>query len=595
MNKIEKIINESNVLIKKEKRTYNFVSFFRVVFFILFIIETLRGFSKLINYEIFFGLTSFGLFILLLFKSNIVTKKIEFFENIKKTCQEINEQGLNDTLDLHYNSDISHSYCSDLDIFGKNSLFRKINRSQTIFGDECLKNYLQNPLLSTKKIYHRQDAIKELSSKIEWCVNFLASTKTTDSKNLNKKNISYLFSSFNNKKLDTEAIKMLLIVIPIFNIIFPFLVFIFKINLLSILFPFIVSGIIIKIYSNSIREIYTSVNFKSSELKKYISALTLIEQESFSSTELSFIKKKLILQNGTKSSDFINTLSKLIDLFENRNVIFYGTLINVFFLWELRYAYKIEKYLNNNVSQIPNFIDTIGEFEALICLGLFAYQNEDFNYPFPSGESRIIDIKKFAHPFVDKEKRVFNDFFINKDNRVTIITGANMTGKSTFLRSIGINMILAMNGCPICAESFSFYPISVFTSMKTSDSLSDGSSYFNAEIKRLKLLVEKLENKEPQLIILDEILKGTNSIDKLKGSKLFLEKIMNVNTFNTCLIATHDLGLTEIENKYPLNISNYCFELHNNNGTLEPDYKLQKGVTKSMNAIQLMKINNIID
>ena len=273
----------------------------------------------------------------------------------------------------------------------------------------------------------------------------------------------------------------------------------------------------------------------------------------------------------------------------------FGTLINVFFLWDLRYAHKIEKCLNENIQQIPNWFDAIGEFEALICFGLFAYQNKEFNYPLPSDESRIIDIKNLSHPFIDKNQRVNNNFFINKDNSVSIITGANMTGKSTFLRSVGINMVLAMNGCPVCAESFSFYPISIFTSMKTSDSLSDGSSYFNAEIQRLKLLVEKLENNVPQFIILDEILKGTNSVDKLKGSELFLEKIIKMKTFNTCLIATHDLDLTKMENLYPNNIINYCFELHNNDGSLEPDYKLQRGVTKSMNAIELMRKNHIID
>ena len=292
MKRIEKIINESSEEIKKAKKTYNVVSFFRIVFFMLFIIETLRGFSKLINYEIFFGLTSFIILIALLLKSNILTKRIEFFENIKKTCQEINEQGLNDARDLYYNADGSHPYCSDLDIFGKNSLFRNINRCQTLFGIECLKNYLQNPLLSTKIIYQRQNAIKELSTKIGWCVNFLASTRTTDSKTFNKKNVSDLFSSFNNNKLNTKAVKILLIFIPLFNIVFCVLVFILNLNLFSLLFPIIISGIVIKIYSNSVKEIYASVSIKSEELKKYSLVFSLIEQESFSSTELLFVQKK---------------------------------------------------------------------------------------------------------------------------------------------------------------------------------------------------------------------------------------------------------------------------------------------------------------
>ena len=170
-----------------------------------------------------------------------------------------------------------------------------------------------------------------------------------------------------------------------------------------------------------------------------------------------------------------------------------------------------------------------------------------------------------------------------------------MTGKSTFLRTVGINLILAMMGCPVAAKKFSFIPMKIFTSMRTSDSLSDGTSYFNAEILRLRKLVENLEKGEPQFIILDEILKGTNSKDKLTGSKLFLEKLMTSKTLFSCLIATHDLDLTKIEDKFPLQIKNYCFELQNINGELETDYKLQNGVTKSMNAIYLMRKFGIID
>ena len=170
-----------------------------------------------------------------------------------------------------------------------------------------------------------------------------------------------------------------------------------------------------------------------------------------------------------------------------------------------------------------------------------------------------------------------------------------MTGKSTFLRTIGINLVLAMNGCPVCADSFKFKPISIFTSMRTSDSLSSGSSYFHAEIKRLKSLITKLENNEPQFILLDEILKGTNSEDKLKGSKLFLEKMMSLKTEIICLIATHDLDLTKMANEYPNNIKNYCFELEKINTTLKPDYLLKNGVTQKMNAISLMKEYKIID
>jgi DNA mismatch repair ATPase MutS len=307
------------------------------------------------------------------------------------------------------------------------------------------------------------------------------------------------------------------------------------------------------------------------------------------------LQKKIATNSEKSASVLIKKLSKFIDSYNSGTIQIFGNILDMVFLWKLQFATKIENFIFENNAEFPKWFDAIAEFEALISLGLFAYKNKEFHYPICSETLPIISAINLSHPLIPKKERVFNDFSTIENNNVTIVTGANMTGKSTFLRSVGINMVLAMNGCPVCAESFVFSPISIFTSMSTSDSLSDGSSYFNAEIQRLKLLIEKLENNEPQFIILDEILKGTNSVDKLKGSELFLEKIIKMKTFNTCLIATHDLELTKMENSYPNNIINYCFELHNKDGSLEPDYKLQRGVTKSMNAIELMRKNHIID
>lgn len=470
----------------------------------------------------------------------------------------------------------------------------RINRCNTSFGIKSLNHKLQNLILTANDINNRQNAIKELSTKIEWCVNFLASTRPINQNSTIKKE-NNLFLILKQDKLKTPLVKILLIIVPIFNIMICILTLLFNLNPLTLAFPILISGIITKIYSSTIKEIYTSVNIKSNELKKYIPILYTVEQELFVSSELESIQRKLILSGEIKSSELIKNLSELIDLFDNRNILIFGTLINILFLWDLQCAYKVEKKLTKHTPDILKWLEVIGEFESLICFSLFAYQNKDFNYPLCSDESNMINMINFSHPFIPKERRIYNDFFTNNTNIITIITGANMTGKSTFLRSIGINMVLAMNGCPVCAKSLIFHPVSLFTSMRTNDSLVDGSSYFNSEIKRLRLLIEKLENNEPQFILLDEILKGTNSVDKLNGSKMFLEKIIKMKNLTNCVIATHDLELTKIEYKYPANILNYCFELHNNNGVLEPDYKLQKGVTKSMNAIELMRRNKIID
>lgn len=598
MNKVENLHLKVSVLKNEINHKNNIISFLRLIVFFLFLIEIFRWLLiKSNTIELFMAIILLLSFIILIFLSNKYFNEIEFYGNIKTICEDIRDEEFNKNNTINDNLNPNHPYCFDLDVFGEKSLFQKINICQTYLGKSKLELFLKNNLLEIGYILDRQKAIQELSNKIEWSINFLATAKLAN-KNRQIETLPPTFNNLNKAKLSTSLVRILLLIIPIINIFFLILFFSLQITLFSSLFlliPIFLAFVINKIYGKSINEIYSTVNFKSKGLKVYIEVFALIENEKFTSKKNISLQNRLVNNKSTTASVTIKDLVKLIDAYENKNIFIFGGILKILFLWDLLYSSKIEKYIFENKSEIPKWFEASSEFEALICFGLFAYKNSDFVYPICSEYSNIIDTINVSHPLIPKRERVCNNFSTIRNNNVTIITGANMTGKSTFLRSIGINLVLAMNGCPVCAESFSFYPISIFTSMRTKDSLSDGSSYFNAEIQRLKILIEKLENNEPQFIILDEILKGTNSVDKLKGSELFLEKIIKMKTLNTCLIATHDLDLTKMENLYPNNISNYCFELHNNDGSLEPDYKLQRGVTKSMNAIELMRKNHIID
>lgn len=598
MKNIEIINQEAIEISIDSKKKYDLVSFFRIVLFVVSLIEIVRYFIESNTVELIIGVVSFLIFLSLLVISSNLSNTIQFYNNVKSVCDEITNQGKNNLKNTVVESVSDHHYAFDLDIIGNRSLFEKINRCQTNFGKNKLKFFLLNHLLDPKAIIDRQNAVQELSGKLEWCVKFLANTKSINSiADSFKKHEKWTFN-YTNFRLNNKTVQFLLIAIPILNVILVILAIAIESVLISslvFLVLLLISLIINKIYGKLINEILSTVDNRASELKGYVSVFTSIEQERFNSNDTIFLQQKIISKNNEAASVLIKKLSGLIDSFDSGNIQFFGAILNIVFLWKLQFAVRIEKFIFNNSNELPKWFDAIAEYEALISFGLFAYQNEEFHYPTCSENLSVVNAVNLSHPLISKNERVYNNFSTIQNNNVTIITGANMTGKSTFLRSIGINLVLAMNGCPVCAESFSFHPISIFTSMRTSDSLSDGSSYFNAEIKRLKMLVDKLENKEPQFIILDEILKGTNSVDKLKGSELFLEKIMKMETFNTCLIATHDLDLTKMENLYPNNIVNYCFELYNNNGLLEPDYKLQIGVTKSMNAIDLMRRNKIID
>lgn len=591
MNKVKNIIRESSQKVKLIKNKINIISFTRLILFILFLLTVLYSFDKKVFLYLYFGLFFLFSFFLFVFLSEKLKNKLQYQISKNEICISFTNENKRSVNSINIERS-KHAFCNDLDIIGDKSLFSKLNQCQTINGSLNLVEKLLNPLLNSADIFNRQDSIKELSNKVEWSFNFLSNLFIK----IPKKNSNLIESSWEITYLQSNLLKTTLFVFVLVNI--ACFTFFLNLNfslytLLLVVIPVIFSLTINKIYSKKIQEIYHNIDIKSDEFKKYSLSLDLILQENFESLNNKNLKSKLILKNGSTSLKLINKLSRLLNGFENSKIPIIGVVLNTFFLWDLQFAYRIENLIFKNYDKIKSCLDTVHEFEALISFGLFAYKNSEYTYPILSEK---FDVTNISHPLLPKEQIVNNNFTLrSKNNQVVIITGANMTGKSTFLRTIGINLVLAMNGCPVCATSFSFYPIQLFTSMRTNDSLADGSSYFNAEIKRLKLLIDKLDDNQPQFVILDEILKGTNSEDKLKGSKLFLEKIIKMKTQVSCVIATHDLDLTKMEHEYPNNIENYCFELQNINDELEADYKLQKGITKSMNAIRLMRKYKIIN
>lgn len=517
----------------------------------------------------------------------------QHLRNNRKLCEQlikINEVEI-DALNGNYSSfpqgsefiDTNHYYSGDIDLFGKGSFFQYINRAANASGREALaKLLLEN---SNDDILSRQEVIKELSGKITWRQRFLALAKMVRVETDHKTIISWIhdYRSFlppimKYLPVAYASVSILTILLIIFDIAsFYFLVGWFFLGLF-ITFP----------YFQRINHLYLDAGRIKDTFKQYHGLLNEIEGLSLKSA-LALNQQHKIRSSEKKASTIFKEFSKILDAFDQRNNMLFGILGNGLLLWDILQTNKIDQWINTYQDQVESWFDVIAYFDAQISLSNFAYNHPDHHYPEVSQNGVVLQAEALGHPLLDKNIRINNDFLINKKD-FHIITGANMAGKSTFLRTISLALMMANTGLPVCAKKMEYTPIKLITSMRTADSLADESSYFYAEIMRLRFIVEQMKTEE-YFIILDEILKGTNSKDKAIGSKKFVEKL--VKSGSTGIIATHDLSLCDIEKIYP-QIHNQYFDAKIKNEELLFDYNLKEGICTNMNASFLLKKMEII-
>jgi DNA mismatch repair ATPase MutS len=292
-------------------------------------------------------------------------------------------------------------------------------------------------------------------------------------------------------------------------------------------------------------------------------------------------------KQGEKASDCIRRVAQLSAELDQRSNFMVHIFLNPFLLWDISKAIAIGEWKNVYGKQTEIWIKTLGEWDALCSLGKFAFSHPDYVFPELTDNYFEIKGKNLGHPLMNRETCIRNDINIEINPYFLIVTGANMAGKSTYLRTVGVNFVLACMGAPVWADSLRLYPATLLTSLRTSDSLNDNESYFFAELKRLKMMIDCLQSGEKLLIILDEILKGTNSVDKQKGSLALIQQFIHLQSCG--IIATHDLLLGSMEKEFPKNIRNYCFEADIQNDELTFSYRLRAGIAQNMNATFLMK------
>lgn len=321
-------------------------------------------------------------------------------------------------------------------------------------------------------------------------------------------------------------------------------------------------------------------------LSIYAKLIALIDRQEMKAPLLARLKAKFGT-DGKRTSEILKELATELDKLDLRNNQIMYVLLEGSLFWQLRQVMRIEAWRKKYGGCLLHWLDMLGEMDALCSMGTFAFNHPAYTYPVIADKPFVFCAREMGHPLMPVSQCVKNDAEIPSRPFFVIITGANMAGKSTYLRTIGVNYVLACIGSPVCCDSLEIYPARLITSLRTSDSLNDNESYFFAELKRLKQIIDRLNSGEELFIILDEILKGTNSMDKQKGSFALVKQLMTLKANG--IIATHDLLLGKLIEYFPDEIHNYCFEADITNNELTFSYKMREGVARNMNACFLME------
>ena len=483
-----------------------------------------------------------------------------------------------------------HPYSFDLDIFGRRSLFQSINRTCTFFGKDRLAKWLQNHLHEKTSIEKRQEMVREISEHTLFREQFRVAGLVHHGQSSDAEKIQ-AWSQSPAQYLHAGWVKAFIWGVPVINslLLITSLIGWTSFSCLGLSFGiFLVLSFGIIKRATYIQETYGK-QLKS--LNGYARLIALAKAEDWKSAGMLELMERFNL-NGQSPVQALQQLSKELDRLDLRNNQFLYVLLEGSIFFQLQEIVRIERWKVRYGQHISEWLETVGELDALCSLGTFAYNHPQYTYPELTEKPFYFLATQMGHPLMPVSQCVKNDATIPSRPFFLIITGANMAGKSTYLRTIGVNYLLACVGAPVCCERLKLHPNQLITSLRTSDSLSDNESYFFAELKRLKHIIDLLNQGQQLFIILDEILKGTNSMDKQKGSFDLIRQFMQMKANG--IIATHDLLLGSLIKQFPEEIRNYCFEADIKDNELTFSYKLREGVAQNMNACFLMKKMGII-
>jgi hypothetical protein len=477
-----------------------------------------------------------------------------------------------------------HPYANDLDIFGHASLFQYCNRTTSDMGSAMLAQWLLQPA-PVPVILDRQSAVKELYHITGWRQQLEAYGREQKITSGTRQRLHTWLEDkphfINNIfwKILQYAVPGIIITIIVLNIEQVISDGTRNLFLLG-------SALVAFAMAKKIAPLHEQVSKMTDELSVLANSVQLIEQATFRSSLLQSLQASFTVEN-TKASTQLKHLKKIVERLDLRlNPVVFIPLA-VIFQWDIQQAMALEKWKRRNSQTIDHWFDAIGQFEALHSFAGLQFNHSQWHFPTFKEQHFFMQGKNIGHPLINAAKRVNNDILIGSNEEIMLITGSNMAGKSTYLRSIGVNTVLAMAGAPVCADSFTLSPVQLISSMRIADNLEESTSTFYAELKKLKAVIDWVNAGEKVFILLDEILRGTNSLDRHTGSVALTKQLIKHKA--ACVIATHDVELARLKETYPDNILNYHFDVQVANDELYFDYKLKEGICTSLNASILMK------
>lgn len=521
--------------------------------------------------------------------------KALYEENKKKTFIKVNEEAksrLNGEWkkfedDGHEYLQVEHPFINDLDIFGKSSLFQWINTTTTQFGRNRLKEILSMDKLPDKnEVLKSQSIVKELGEKVDFRQKVQIEGSIEEKGKGNPDNF-VAWAKQKNDKILRPYNKIISILCPILLI--STTIIYFGTHLISKAVPIALVAlnlIILRLGKAEIEEALDTLYEVKYKISKYFNIINLIENEEFKDENILKIKAKLNV-NGLKATDEMKRLDEIAVKVRDRGNMVY-IIINILLLWDYHLLQQLELWRRKSGSTIENWFEVIGDFEAYMSIANISGDYKQYSYP-KIDDRLTISGKEIAHPLIGG-RAVSNSFSLEKDKSIILITGSNMSGKSTFLRTVGINMILSYIGAPVCAKEFSTPILNLYTCMRIGDNLEENISSFYAEILRIKILMKAVNNGEKVFFLLDEIFKGTNSMDRHTGAEMLINQLSRKEALG--FVSTHDLELCDLQESNK-KVTNYHFREHYENNEIKFDYKLRSGKSTTRNAVYLMRMAGI--